>query len=277
MIRRHVGDEFWLIAQHDHALLAGHLAGEFGNHEYEPPQPRAIRGISLHDCGWPLHDQSPTLNSSHLPLDVFETPRHIGLAVWTESARRAAEADPYAGLLVSLHSLSLSVLATTATPFAHEKFDLSDAAHRFEVNKFQQWQVEFQEQLRQQLGMATGEPRRMGLAERSADPREQQLVFDFRLLQAMDKLSLAVCCTQPPSETIEPLLCGITGDDRPLRVRRSSEFELTVAPWPFRCDRLVLRVPCRRVPAQPFAEEPGFHTLYAAAPVEHFDFSIIKA
>ena len=74
MIRRHVADEFWLIAQHDHALLSGHLAEQIGGGEFERPAPRAIRGIALHDCGWPLHDdEAPTLNERGQPLDVFES------------------------------------------------------------------------------------------------------------------------------------------------------------------------------------------------------------
>jgi hypothetical protein len=48
-------------------------------------------GIELHDCGWPLHDERPTLNEAGLPLDVFESPRAIALEVWQASAERAAE------------------------------------------------------------------------------------------------------------------------------------------------------------------------------------------
>ena len=33
-----------------------------------------ITGISLHDCGWPIHDERPTLNPDRIPLDVFESP-----------------------------------------------------------------------------------------------------------------------------------------------------------------------------------------------------------
>src|SRR2546421_10285790 len=110
MIRRRVGDEFWLITQHDHALVSGKLAEHFGNDQFQLPAPResVILGTSLHDCGWPVHDEAPTLNTLGEPRDVFETTPQIGLTTWPESSRRATERDSYAGLLVSLHNLSLS-------------------------------------------------------------------------------------------------------------------------------------------------------------------------
>lgn len=271
MIRRKVGDEFWLITQNDHAIVSGVLAEQIGGEAgFTRPEPSAVSGTALHDCGWPLHDERPTLNERNLPLDVFETPRHIGLMVWTESSERAAQEDPYAGLLVSLHSLSLSVMATTPTAVVHEKFDMSDAAARFELNRFQQSQIELQEDLRRRLGMRTDEPRKFGLGETSTDPREEQLIFDFRLLQAMDKLSLAICCTAPPIDVIEPLPAAPGGTDRPLRIRRTSETDLCVSPWPFRIGCLSVMVPFRRLPAEPFLDGESFRRAYAAAPVERF-------
>jgi hypothetical protein len=280
MIRKQVGGEFWLIKQDDHARLAAQLAGHVGGRAYDAPAPSAVRGIALHDCGWPVHDDvEPTLSPQGLPLDVFETPRHIAMRVWSESSRRAAEEpDAYAALLVSLHTLSLSAYATTpSTTVAHEKFDMSDATNRFEVNKFQQQQIELQETLRRTLGMRIDEPRRFGLAEQSDDPRERQLIFDFRLLQAMDKLSLSVCCTKPPFQTLEPLLTRPAGANRPIKVAQTGGFELALSPWPFRDERVSASVPFKRVPGRPFESEQSFLELYRAAPLERFDFALRPA
>src|SRR3954469_13395873 len=233
MIRRRVGDEFWLIPQHDHALLSGELARNFGNDRCAKPQAASsVLGVSLHDCGWPIHDECPTLNQNGFPLDVFETSPEIGLNVWTESAKRAGDQDTYAGLLVSLHSLSLSVLATSQV-FDNEQFDVNNARVRFEVNKFQHLQIEQQESLRKQLGMRTDIPLKIGLAEHSIDPKEHALEFDFRLLQAMDKLSLCICCTKPPFAKVEPLLDRPAGKTLALNVSRLDATKLVVNPWPF--------------------------------------------
>ena len=85
MIRRDMGDSFFLFAQDDHARLSGQLAKHYGNRLFAKPDPleQTIRAVARHDCGWPLHDERPTLNKDGLPLDV---PLRLGLAVRTDLA-----------------------------------------------------------------------------------------------------------------------------------------------------------------------------------------------
>src|SRR5262245_50196564 len=238
MIRRRVGDEYWLFTQHDHAMLSGELARHFGGTEpFARPEPfdQAILGISLHDCGWPLHDDAPTLNSRGEPLDVFETPPALGLRVWSEGAERAAARDPYAGMLVSLHALALSGIATSQ---AHGHFNWNDPRLRFEMNKFQHNRVEMHDGLRHKLGLRTDIPLENGLALRSADPAEQNLIFNFRLLQAMDKLSLDICCTEMPFPIIPMLPTSPGKDCVHIAVKRGSPDIVQLDPWPS-FDRLI--------------------------------------
>jgi hypothetical protein len=277
MIRRRVGNEFWLIAQHDHALLSGQLAQHLGNDRFARPDPRepAITGISLHDCGWPIHDDCPTLSKDRIPLDVFETSPSLGFSVWTESARRASERDPYAGLLVSLHGMALSVFAT-AQMFDNKQFDMNDTRVRFEVNKFQHAQIELQESLRKRVGLRTDIPLHCGIDKDSRDPHEQRLTYNFRLLQAMDKLSLCLCCTKAPFAEVEPLADRPGGQSTTLRVSRPAAEKLVVSPWPFEAAKIDLSIPFRRLPADPFADEQAFRDAYAAASVEQFTAAVVS-
>jgi hypothetical protein len=245
------------------------LAKHFGNSRFAKPQAATVLGISLHDRGWLTHDDRPTLNKDRLPLDVFETSPQIGFGVWLESARRAAERDAYAGLLVSLHGLSLSALAT-AHIFDNEQFDLNNARVRFEMNKFQHAQIELQENLRNRLGMRTDIPLRMGLAEKTSDPKEQALEFDFRLLQALDKLSLCICCTKPPFASVESVMDHAGGKASSLLVKRPAPQTLTVNPWPFDVVKMDVTFPFRRVGAKAFADQAAFLNVYLAAPEESF-------
>jgi hypothetical protein len=271
MIRRDVDDECWLFTQHDHALMAAEVAAHFGNDAIASPAPReqTLLGIALHDCGWPLHDERPALNRNGLPMDVFETTRQWGLKIWTASASRAAAEDPYAGLLVSLHSLSLSVFATTQTGFLHEKFDIADPRARFDMNKFQHGQIELQEQLRRKIGLSTEHPLTHGLAEESDDESEQRLLFNFRLLQAMDKVSLCICCTQPPFRQIEPLLPRPGAAPVKLSVQRPDAQHLLLWPWPFDRPELNVLVPYRVVPRRAYSDEAQLHEAFADARLRH--------
>jgi hypothetical protein len=207
-----------------------------------------------------------------LPLDVFESPRDVALEVWQASAQRAAPRDDYAALLVSLHVLALSVNASTPTPQKHEKFDLSQAKTRFEVNRFQHNQIELQEHLRRKLTLATDVPLRHGLAEESTDPRELALHYHFRLLQAMDQISLALCCTQPPAEQIRPVLTRPGGKQVTMRVRRASPTELLVNPWPFDSERIEVSTKFRRLVEKRYDDLIVFRNLYSQATEEPLDF-----
>lgn len=268
MIRRHVGNEFWLVAQHDHALLAGELARHVGNHAFAAPTPRAVAGIELHDCGWTIHDERPTLNASGLPLDVFESPRAIALEVWQASVDRAADRDAYAGMLVSLHVLSLSAFLMTPPPGATVGAPSLLPKAKFEVNRFQHKQIETQETLRRLLGLPIDVPMRNGLVEDPRDPRELELQFHFRLLQAMDQLSLGLCCTKPPWEQINPVLTRPGTKPVALRIERTNATGLRVTPWPFREGRVRATVPFRRVKGAAFSSVEELLDDYTKARVE---------
>jgi hypothetical protein len=271
MIRRRVNDEFWLITQHDHALLSGELAEHLGNGHFAAPSScSAILGTALHDCGWVVHDDEPTLNGDQFPIDVFETPRHIGLRVWEESADRAAARDDYAGLLVAIHTLALSVFATEQAPISGTRWDNTDPRGRFEINRFQHKVIELQESLRQRLDLRTDRPLKQGLAEDSPDSKEQKLAFDFRWLQAMDRLSLAICCTTPPFQCLEPVRARVGGKTMSIQLARLANELVTLKPWPFHHEAFTVDIPYRRVSAQPFESEQQFRQIYQTAAVEQF-------
>lgn len=262
MIRHRHGSEFFLFTQHDHALLSGRLAESISGAPLAKPSPQAIAGIGLHDCGWPLHDDAPTLNPKHEPLHVFETPPAIATRVWSASARRAANQGPYSGLLVSLHVLNLSLM--------------SQASHRapadvFELNKFQHAQIELQEELRPRVGLRIDVPRNRGLAAPGTDAEEDLLLFDFRLLRAMDTLSLALLCSEDLSISMEGLLSRPGGAPLAMKVDRPAEFHVRLDPWPFDADPLEFPVPFRRVSAEPFGNEDEFRAAYAGARQETVD------
>ena len=267
MIRHRLGDEFILITQHDHAQLSGRLAERVGNGLFSPPTPfhETVDGVALHDCGWPLHDDQPTLNPQGQPLHVLESPMAVAIPVWSESVRGAAEKHAYAGLLVSLHVLSLSALAQSRDQTPHERY--KDAHDLFELNKFQHKQVELQRQFRSSLELRTDIPLRLGLSPPGTGAREDLLLFGYHLLKLVDRISLDVCSGEDLFQTVEEVYPRPGAEPLTLRVGHPAHFELTVDPWPFDAPELSFDVPARRVPAQKY-EEAEFRRAYAGAAVE---------
>ena len=268
MIRHRRGDSFLLVAQHDHALLSGESARHIGNDRFARPEPfeRVVQGVALHDCGWPLHDERPTVNDKGLPLHVLESPMPVAIRVWSESARRAAEKDPYSGLLVSLHVMALSFIAQTHDPTPHERF--RDARDLFDLNKFQHRQAESQEELRKRIGLRTDVPLNQGLAKPNVDAGEDLLRFNYNLLKLCDRLSLDLCCSEPLFGAVEGVHPRPGAPEITLRLGHVGENTMTVDPWPFDVDRLEYGGPCRRVPATPFASNDDFWRVYEQSPRE---------
>ena len=271
MIRHHRGNEFLLIRQDDHAQLSGRFATHLGNERFAPPSPyeETVDGIALHDCGWPLHDDAPTLNAKGQPLHVLESPMAVVLPVWAESARRAAaDKGPYTALLVSLHQLALSSIAKTNDPTPHER--AQNQRELFELSKFQHRQIEHQEDLRRQLGMRTDVPLNQGLAQRGVSPAEDLLLFNFNLLKAMDRLSLDLCCSEDLFPKIEGVFPRPGVEPLTLKLGHPRPGEITVDPWPFNQPRLEYTTPCRRVPARAYGSVDEFRAVYGDAPIDTY-------
>ncbi|HEY8751642.1 MAG TPA: DUF3891 family protein [Tepidisphaeraceae bacterium] len=256
MIRHDQGSHWLLFTQHDHALLAGRLAEQFGNGQFAKPSPQTIQGIALHDCGWPLHDDRPTLNSTGQPLHVFESPVWIGCQVWSASARRAANKDRYAGLLVSIHAMHLATIA------AQHHRTQRDA---FELNKFQHSQVELQEALRGMLGMRTDIPVNHGLAKAGLNAEEDQLRFDYHLLRAMDYVSLSLLCSESLSASVE-IEPQPAANPLKLSLARPKPFTLNVDPWPFESPRLEYAIPSHRLAVEHYPDVEAFQDAFNQSP-----------
>lgn len=265
MIRRQTPQGYELITQDDHAILAGDLARQVDPeflHSLDPAE-ATLLGIRHHDAGWHLFDELPVLSTAKIPLDVFEAPRQITHKAWLESANRACSIHPYAGLLVCLHGLSLSAMSVSANPPV--RFDPQQLRQQFDLNKFQHRMIEKLESLRNQVGLRTDRPLRLGLAEGWIDPEEDKLKHNFRLLQAMDVLSLWVCCTHMPSVLSAHFSPAPGQPARRLTIHRSSPHELRLTPWFFRSNRVEACVRYRAIPSKTYATDQELRQAYAEA------------
>jgi hypothetical protein len=258
MIRRRDERGLLLIRQVEHAALSAKLAAAVGNERFASPLPRGevLRAVELHDAGWPMHDDAPTLNQRAQPTDAFEMPLDLSLRIWSASTEVATAANPYTGLLVSLHGLGLSQRA-------HPE-PIQSRTDAFALIKFQHAQIEIQETLRRQLGMNIDIPLRDGMAETGGREEEDLLRHNFHLLEFADQLSLNLCFDQGRFPNLS-LIAHAGEAATQLTVWRRQAGCFVLDPWPLAGQDLQVTAMAVRLPDRKFADEQELRAALAAA------------
>ncbi|HEX4054790.1 MAG TPA: DUF3891 family protein [Tepidisphaeraceae bacterium] len=264
MIRRDTSASLMLITQYDHSRLSGELARQMGNGLFSPPLPfePTIIAIAEHDCGWVIQDRRPDLNTRGWPAHVFEADSTTALDAWGASVDQVVGRHPYAGLLVSLHTMALANRASLRQPEATDEFSRQQT---FRLRRFVHRQIELQESLRIQLGMRTDLPLRGGLAEQGRSPEEDLLRVSFFLLEFFDQLSLNLCFDQLVFGRIEMVYPRPGEGPIGLRISREAGGEMRLDPWPFNRQRLELTVPARCIRAESYRDADALKSACDAA------------
>jgi uncharacterized protein DUF3891 len=254
MIRRAYHHELLIIAQNDHAELAGKLVKHVGNSLFAAPMPLASveRAVAEHDRGWIRQDVSPQFNPEKLPAHVFEIDHAISLAAWTESVNLCAAKDPYAALLISLHSMRLA--AHVANHLGPQN-DQASRVQSFKVQQFLHLQIEIQEMLRRQLGLAIDMPLRGGLAERGASPEEDLLAANFSLMQLLDQISLNLCFDEVLFDRVGGIFPRPGAAPLTVLIDRPDKGVMRLDPWPFDDAVIDLKVPAKRMSIRGYRDE----------------------
>src|SRR6202451_2799457 len=139
MLRLETENGWWLVTHPDHARLAGAFAERWGNDLFPLPEPRehVLRGIARHDDGWAARDAAPQITRQGKP-SAFSTElvgKYSGfeeidlpdyLAVRDRAVREIAAEDPYAAILISMHTYSLLSEHADRSTIAPEQLPLLD-------------------------------------------------------------------------------------------------------------------------------------------------------
>src|SRR6202142_3042958 len=139
MLRLETESGWWLVTHSDHARLAGAFAERWGNERFLRPEPRAhvLRGIACHDDGWAMRDATPQITRQGKPsafsvelvgkYSAFEEIDLVDyLAVRDRAVRSIAEEDPYAALLISMHTYNLLTEHADRSTIASAQLPLLD-------------------------------------------------------------------------------------------------------------------------------------------------------
>jgi hypothetical protein len=273
MLRLESKTGWWLVTHVDHAHLAGAFAEQWGNDLFLAPEPReqVLRGVTAHDDGWAARDQQPQITRQGKPsafsvelVGKYSAFEEIDLAdylaVRERAVRMVAARDPYAALLVSMHTYNLLTARADRTTIQPDQLPLLDA--------FLARQAQFQEELRARL---TADKH---LTQEETTP--SRIENHFRLLQACDNLSLLSCVDYPkPGDLLHALpRCG--GGESRIEVERLGERHFRLDPYPLAESTLVFDLPARHVEGKHFANAGELQEKFAAAAAVHLPVTITR-
>lgn len=265
MLRMETESGWWLITHQDHARLAGDFAAAWGNEQFRRPEPRdrVLFAISSHDDGWASRDARPSVTREGKPsafsrelVGKYSAFEEIDLADYLavrESAVRViAEQDPYAGLLVALHTRDLLVNRIDRTTVAPDQIPLLD---RFLAQQ-DVWRLQLIDWIQSHPLLSSKEKEAMTIREH------------FRLLQACDNLSLLTCVAYDAAANLLHPLPLNDGGTQEVRVQPVGPRQFHLDPWPFLVPKLTFSFPARHVSGHRFAGSDTFAAKFHTAPVE---------
>ncbi len=271
MLRLETHDGWWLVTHPDHAHLAGEFAAAWGNDAFAKPEPRAhvLRGVYQHDDGWLARDATPMVTKAGKPaafstelVGKYSAFEEIDLAAYLKVRREAvqliAQEDPYAAILISMHTYNL----------------LSERADRSTIrlddlpwlDEFLVEQKTLQRALREQL-LESGEIEAEHLTLES-------LQRHFQLLQACDNLSLLSCVDFDGEANLLHPLPLRDGGTSEVKVQPIGDRSFRLTPYPFAEPKLVFKLKARHVAGKSFASHDELRVALDAAQFEELDVTI---
>jgi hypothetical protein len=273
-----------LVAHADHGILAGELAGHWGNDAFAAPAMATALALAAthHDDGWRELDDLPVHNAAaDRPAHFLEVPLERSVPPYGRGVDSIYALDPLAGALADMHWTGLYSarwgLQQGGGPVPHPL-----AA---EV-------------------VAEREVRRVAALRSAWDfigPRsefEGDAWHAYEVLQALDLISLALSLVDPEAPTApdaEPLALPATlatidqpvaprllpavptaklGERVDLRLDVPGPGLAAIAPWPFGPQRIEVSLPARRLTAGP-SGEAQWAAAYREAPIRPIEWELV--
>ena len=106
-VQKDPGAECWLIAQPDHASLAGDIAARLAPALFPGLDQPVLQAIALHDEGWGPLDAA-ALDAPSRPNSFIEEAPSTFIEAWTASIDRCQQVAPIGAVIVSQHFCRLA-------------------------------------------------------------------------------------------------------------------------------------------------------------------------
>jgi hypothetical protein len=273
MLRLETETGWWLVTHPDHARLAGAFAERWGNDLFPPPEPRehVLRGIARHDDGWAARDTAPQITRQGKP-SAFSTElvgKYSGfeeidlvdyLAVRDRAVRQIAAEDPYAALLISMHTYSLLNDHADRSTIMPAQLPLLD--------RFLEGQKALQDSWRKQIASNP---------KLKPEHKSENAILDhFRLLQANDYLSLLTCVDYQEPVNLLHALPARDGKHILIQARAIGSRHFVLDPYPFAEPSISFQFPARHAKGKLFSSAKELQDVFRAAPVEILPVTVSK-
>lgn len=254
MIVRERGDDWVMIAQHEHGRISGECAAAWRAELFEGNERRDEVTLAAfeHDRGWIALDEAPFWNDrGGAPYTFMDFPLRVKLVHYRKGIDEIRARNSYAGLLCSSHYVAL---------LERERHPLIRAFIGEEHKRQAEW-----------------------LKEPALYEKMKNLHAHLRILQFLDNLSLYLCLNEPGVSKPDELAWfrdGFPGTERfafaasrMLQAAWADRGTVRLTPFPF-AEALRVRLRCKTV-AQAAARRDGLAAAYEAAPWEEQDIAIV--
>ena len=258
MILSRSAEGLTVVRQPDHGRQTGAFAAAWGSDEVPADDTRtdSVRlAATHHDDGWGTWELYPTLDpATGQPVQFLELTPFEHVPLYRAAIERMAAADPFAGLLVSMHGAGL-YNARYGT-FQLIELDLSDEERAI-----------VEELLADMAALQVALAARSGAPTPHGHPSEDPAIrATYLRLQVWDRLSLQYCYFASADGAIGPLPLG-AGATGQLRCHNAGHHTLALDPWPFQERRHVFAVPSVTVADRPYPTPDAFLEAVLSAPV----------
>jgi hypothetical protein len=259
VILTRVPDGLLVVRQPDHGTQTGLFAAEWGNETVAPMpahdtdvDPAAVElAASHHDDGWAVWERRPTLDPhTHQPVQFLALTPLEHVPLYQAGIARAAQHNPWTGLLVSMHGAGLYNDRYGTFRLAEQHFSPDERAL---VDEFLSDMAELQTTLLGRTGhrpVPAPDGPAGSTVHASDDPLVRQL---YLLLQVWDRLSLQYVFWLAGDGVIAPAP-GISE----LRCAHDGPFALILDPYPFTHDGAVFPAEARLVTDRPYRSPEDF-------------------
>lgn len=243
-----------VVLQPDHGVQTGLIADAWGNSEVPAPREHRRAGrlaATHHDDGWAVWERRPDIDpDTGAPVQFHQLKPPAHLTAYRAGIERAAQTDPWAGLLVSMHGVGLYNDRYGSFRLVEQHFTDHERAL---VEEFFTDMAALQRQLYEQaVGHAPSRP-----------PHElPEVREEYLLLQIWDRLSLQYAFRHAADGELAPVPGA---DGATLTCLSRGRFQLALDPYPFAQDRVELPVTASVVEDRVYADPEDFLAALAAA------------